>query len=144
MRRVTCWESEDGTLHRRRIDAAAQDREIRKNRAGESYLFLLIEEAGLEEDDEDDRERIRRLPARAGVEDGAIVYYYESPRGEPLDRAIARAVRRCEDINRRFGLDCHIDYEAQKRIDGKSAGAGAEGWIDLSDHPTYAKSSVCT
>lgn len=114
------WEANDGTLHKRRADAAYREREIRKADTTSAKVFLFKCWY------RDIEERFGRLPAGAWLDDGMYLYVWSCVAS--TETAIRRAARRCESLRKRTGMPWDIDYEMHV---GTTHGES----VYLDDHP---------
>src|ERR1019366_8758201 len=106
MKRVIMWKSNDGQLWPRRADAAHRERELRKADldAVKHFLFTFWIGGG-------DCVKRGRMPAGAWRDGNLWLYIWSCATG--IDAAARRAVKRCQALIDRTGVDWKIDYEAK-------------------------------
>lgn len=107
MKKVICYETDDGALYRRYRDAAAHERARRKAKQSAErwdFLFTCWWEPG------DHKEG--RLPPGAWYDAGEYLYVWSCHAS--LETAVRRAATRCQRLRALTQMDWRIDEDAHR------------------------------
>ncbi len=126
MRKVTRWESRNGVLHKRKVDAADMDRHLRKMEKEEVKVFLMTVYVGL-----DDRPESRGRRPAGSWRDGSVLYYIWACNAAFQETAIRRAVKRCLSLRKRTWMEWQIDEDMRV---GKN-----QETVYIGEHPELKK-----